>query len=144
MNIAQNIKGIKTFKAYKPIAALIGAVFILLFSFGCSDSGSKPPKELILGNWSYMGQSWCEFNDDNTCIIGGTAGEYKIAKDNSITMSVYTSDDELNFEWAGSADKADFKHWYVDEDTLYINGMTYPRAEGEAATAASATVGEDN
>lgn len=125
------MKPVKIAKSLLPVILLCFAVF------GCSGGAQKSPDELIVGDWEYMSQTWCEFDEDNMCIIGGMAGEYKIDENNSITLSVYNSDEELKFEWAESADNADFEHWYVDENYLYINGMQYPRIEEDEAAAAT-------
>lgn len=116
------MKPVKIFKAFFP------ALLLCLTIVGCSSTQSQSPSQLILGNWEYRSQSWCEFYDDNTCIIGGMAGEYKIKDDNSIALNVYGSEDKLEFAWAGSEDNVDSEHWYVTEDTLYINDMQYPKA----------------
>lgn len=101
---------------------------------GCTGGEEKTPAELIIGNWEYRNQSWCEFESDNTCIIGGMAGEYSVDENSTITLSVYGSDDPDSFEWAGSAENADFDHWFVDENNLYINGMQYPRLEDDESS----------
>lgn len=116
------MKPIKIFKAFFP------TLLLCLTIVGCSNTQSQPPSQLILGNWEYRSQSWCEFYDDSTCLIGGMAGEYKIKDDNSITLNVHGSEDKLEFAWAGSEDNVDSEHWYVTEDTLYINDMQYPKA----------------
>ncbi|MGN0498936.1 MAG: hypothetical protein ACI4F6_07745 [Acutalibacteraceae bacterium] len=115
-------------KPLKILKTFLPAILLCLAIVGCSSEQSQPPSKLILGNWEYRSQTWCEFYDDNTCIIGGTAGEYEIKDDNSITLSVYGSDEQLSYKWASDEDSADFEHWYVTEDTLYINGMQYPKA----------------
>ena len=120
---AIRMKPLKILKAFLPALLLCFAIA------GCSGNQSKPPSELIIGNWEYRNQSWCEFYNDNTCLIGGTAGEYIVNDDNSITMSVYGSDEEQSFEWASGEENIDSDHWYVTEDTLYINGMQFPRTE---------------
>lgn len=121
-------------KPLKIIKAFLPALLLCFAIAGCSNN-TEPPEKLIVGGWEHMSQTWCEFNDDNTCIIGGMAGEYEIKDDNSISLSVNGSDDSLDFEWAGSPEQADAEHWFVDEDTLFINGMQYPRAEEEATSA---------
>lgn len=113
-------------KILKSIKAFLPALLLCLCIVGCSNE-SKPPSELIIGNWEYRNQAWCEFYDDSTCIIGGMAGEYKIDEDNSITLTVYGTEDPMRFEWASGPEGADIKHWYITEDTLYINGMQYPK-----------------
>ncbi len=121
----------KTKNIFKILAPVL---FIFILLSGCSAADSKPPSELIKGNWEYRNQVWCEFKDDGDCIIGGTAGKYEVNDDNSITLSVYTSGDAMKFEWAGSAENADTTHWFVDESKLYINGMQYPRSADEDIT----------
>ncbi|MCQ4022279.1 MULTISPECIES: hypothetical protein [unclassified Ruminococcus] len=128
------MKPFKIFKAFLP------AVLLCLTIVGCSGNQAKAPSELILGNWEYRNQTWCEFYDDSTCIIGGMAGEYKIKDDNSITLSVYGSDEPLSFEWASNEESVDFEHWYVTEDTLFINGMQYPKGEDTEKTSAATAV----
>ncbi len=125
---------VRKLKAIKFLKSLLPVVLILAVIAGCADKDEKSPKELIVGNWEYRNQSWCEFESDNTCIIGGMAGEYSINDDNAITLSVYGSDEADSFEWAGSADNVDFDHWYVDENNLYINGMQYPRLEDDESS----------
>lgn len=138
-------------KAIKILKSLLPVALMLIVIAGCADQeAEKTPSELIVGNWEYRNQSWCEFESDNTCIIGGTAGEYSIDENNTITLSVYGSDEANVFEWAGSADAADFDHWYVDENNLYINGMQYPRMEDDEisdtadAASDSQAAGEDS
>lgn len=116
---------VKTIKFFLP------AILLCFAFFGCSGSEQPTPDDLIVGNWEYMNQTWCEFKADSTCIIGGMAGEYKIGDDNSIALTVYGSDETLEFEWAENADSVDFEHWYVDKSSLYLNGMQYPRIDEE-------------
>lgn len=125
-------------KFFKAAAAFVCLLFISALAFGCC-AEPTPPDELIVGSWEYRNQAWCEFHDDNTCIIGGVAGTYEIKDDNSITLSVYTSDYPQVFEWAGSSDNADFDSWFVDGSTLYINGMVYPKIDEAASAAESST-----
>lgn len=131
------MKPLKILKAFLPALLLCFAIA------GCSGE-KEPPSQLIIGEWEHMSQTWCEFNDDNTCIIGGMAGEYEIKDDNSISLGVYGSDDVLSFEWAASRDQVDAEHWYVDEDTLFINGMQYPRIEESETTADNQSADSDS
>ncbi len=119
------------------IAALLAVT--LAFS-GCSNSSSADEvKASVIGEWGRLDETMHYFYSDMTCIIGGIQGTYDIDDDLNLLLTPMDGT-QTTYEWAQSSGDADTSnYWYLDGDTLTVNGNTFTRITDEAETADSLT-----
>lgn len=117
----------------KALSFILIAILLLFTITSCTpqDQEKKITADDILGGWEYMEQVWCEFYSDGYCVIGGTTGKYSLDKESLAFTLTPAQGDSISFEWAGSLDNVTPENWYLENDTLYINGYQYTKSAEE-------------
>lgn len=85
----------------------------------------KKPSEAIIGTWGGRSdKTEIKFNEDGTCEIGGVAGNYKVDKDNKLTVTPKNGDEQV-FTWVESSEGIKPAEWTIKDGKIYINGYQY-------------------
>ena len=115
----------------KTLAVLCLFILCVAALCSCTTEQPTPDPDAIIGQWEYWDQVWCEFNEDGTCLIGGTTGTYSVSDDMVLTMTP-TGGDPQSFAWAGSKENITTNNWFIADGALYMNGGVYQWIEPEA------------
>lgn len=99
-------------------------------SSSSASESDKKPSEAIIGTWGGRSdKAEVKFNEDGTCEIGGVAGNYKIDKDNKLTVTPKNGESQV-FTWVESPENIKPTEWTIKDGKIHINGYQYTNEGG--------------
>lgn len=114
----------------KLVAVILSCALLLTVSMLFTACGEEEtaPKTGILGVWGGRGDdTQVQFNDDGTCVVGGTTGTYEVKDDKTLVMTP-NGGSQVEFKWSGEAtDKLKENEWTISGDKIKINGYEYSK-----------------
>lgn len=88
-------------------------------------------KKTVVGEWGRLDEPMHYFYSDMTCVIGGMQGTYDINEECALVLTTM-SGSVTTYEWAMSSTEAQGEnYWYLDGDTITINGNCFTKIAGE-------------
>ena len=88
-------------------------------------------KKEIIGQWGRLDEVMHYFLEDKRCVIGGMQGTYDIDDENNLVLTTMSGSVTV-YDWASSGGQStSANYWYLDGDTLKINGNEFTRIYGK-------------
>ena len=84
-------------------------------------------KNELCGSWGRLGEVMHEFYSDDTCIVGGVFGDYKISDEGSLIL-ITVGGTQTEYIWD---DMTKQNYWSLTGDTLTVNGNQFTKIEDE-------------